>query len=40
MDWEGDNIKIGFQSVLSYLVIINNHIVEEGPIQPTNPDIE
>ena len=40
MDWEGDNIKIGFHNIPPNFVHINNHQVETGPIQPTSPETE
>ena len=40
MDQERNNIRIEFQPVPPNLVNINNHQVEVGPIQPTNPEIE
>ena len=40
MDWEGENIKIGFQHVPPQLIDINSCQVEIGPIPPTSPKIE
>ena len=40
LDWEGENIKVGFQPVPPNLVDINNHQVEAEPIQPASPKIE
>ena len=39
IDWEGQNIKIGFQPVPPQLIDINSCQVEAGPIQPTSPKI-
>ena len=40
MDWEGENINIGFQPVPPQLIDINSCQMEVGPIQPINPKIE
>ena len=40
MDWEGDNISIGFQPVPPQLIDSNSCQVEVGPIQPTSLEIE
>ena len=40
IDWDGDNISIGFQPVLPQLIDTNSCQVEERPIQPTSPKIE
>ena len=40
MDWEGNNISIGFQPVPPHLIDTNSCQVEVGPIQPTSPEIE
>ena len=40
MDWEGDNISIGFQPVPPQLIDTNSCEVEARPIQPTSPKIE
>ena len=40
MNWEGDDISVGFQPVPLQLADINSWQVEAGPIQPNNPEIE
>ena len=40
MDWESDNISIGFQLVPPQLIDTNSYQVEVVPIQPTSPEIE
>ena len=40
MDWEGENIKIGFQPVSLQLIDNNSCQVEAGPVQPSSPEIE
>ena len=39
-DWEGENIKFGFQPVPPQLIDIYSCQVEAGPIQPPCPKIE
>ena len=40
LNWEGDNISVGFQPVPPQLTDINSCHVEAGPIQPDGPEIE
>ena len=40
MDWEGDDILIGFQPIPPQLFNINSCHVETGPIEPNSPKIE
>ena len=40
MDWEDENITIGFQPVPPQLIKTNSCQVEAGPIQPSSPEIE
>ena len=40
MNWEGDNISVGFQPIPPQLIDTNSHQVEAGPIQPNSPEIE
>ena len=40
MDWEGENIKMGFQPIPPMLIDINSCQVEAEPIRPTSPEIE
>ena len=40
INWEGDNISIGFQPVSPQLIDTNSCLVEAGPIQPTSTKIE
>ena len=40
LNWEGDNISVGFQPVPPQLIDTNSSQVEVGPIQSNNPKIE
>ena len=40
MNWDGDNISVGFQPVPLQLINTNSCQVEAGPIQPDSPKIE
>ena len=40
MNWEGNNILVGFQPVPPQLIDTNSCQVEAGPIQPDSPKIE
>ena len=40
MNWDGDNISVGFQPVPPQLINTNSCQVEAGPFQPDNPKNE
>ena len=40
MNWDGNNILVGFQPVPPQLINTNSCQVEVGPVQPDSPKIE